>query len=183
MDIGSDNFGTNTGTVHMKIKALGALAAVALLAACSNAPKTETASTGSGAMTASQGPAPGSEQQLVADVGDRVFFGFNKAGLTGADRATLDRQSQWLAKYPNVDVLIAGNADPRGTETYNLALGKRRANSARDFLVAKGVSPSRIQTVSYGKSCLVSPGNSPQDYAQDRVAITSVQGFNPQNCH
>ncbi|HQT86331.1 MAG: peptidoglycan-associated lipoprotein [Acidiphilium sp. 37-64-53] len=167
----------------MKIKALGALAAVALLAACSNAPKTQTASTGSGAMAASTGPAPGSEQQLVADVGDRAFFGFNKSGLTSADQATLDRQAGWLGKYPNVDVLVAGNADPRGTETYNLALSKRRANAARDYLVAKGVSPSRVQTVGYGKSCLVSPGNTSADYAQDRVAITSVQGFNPQSCH
>ncbi|MBW4036986.1 MAG: OmpA family protein [Proteobacteria bacterium] len=167
----------------MKIKALGALAAVALLAACSNAPKTQTASTGSGATAASTGPAPGSEQQLVADVGDRAFFGFNKSGLTSADQATLDRQAGWLGKYPNVDVLVAGNADPRGTETYNLALSKRRANAARDYLVAKGVSPSRVQTVGYGKSCLVSPGNTSEDYAQDRVAITSVQGFNPQNCH
>ncbi|MDD2875799.1 MAG: OmpA family protein [Acidiphilium sp.] len=167
----------------MKIKALGALAAVALLAACSNAPKTNTASTGSGANVATTGPAPGSEQQLVADVGDRAFFGFNKSNLTSADQSTLDRQAAWLAKYPNVDVLVAGNADPRGTETYNLALSKRRANTARDYLVAKGVTPSRVQTVGYGKSCLVSPGNTSQDYAQDRVAITSVQGFNPQNCH
>ncbi|MHB1303829.1 MAG: OmpA family protein [Acidiphilium sp.] len=167
----------------MKIKALGALAAVALLAACSSGPKTTANTTGSNAMTASTGPAPGSEQQLVADVGDRAFFAFNRSSLSGQDRSTLDRQGAWLAKYPNVDVLVAGNADPRGTETYNLALGHRRANAARDYLVAKGVSPSRIQTVSYGKSCLVSPGNSAQDYAQDRVAITSVQGFNPQNCH
>ncbi|MCF3945714.1 OmpA family protein [Acidiphilium sp. AL] len=167
----------------MKIKALGALAAVALLAACSSAPKTTTATTGSGATATSTGPAPGSEQQLVASVGDRAFFAFNRSDLTSADRATLDRQSAWLAKYPNVDVLIAGNADPRGTEAYNLALGHRRANAARNYLVARGVSPSRVQTVSYGKSCLVSPGNTSEDYAQDRVAITSVQGFNPQNCH
>ena len=167
----------------MNIKALGALAAVALLAACSNAPKTTAMATGSGATAAQSGPAPGSEQQLVADVGDRAFFGFNKSNLTGADKSTLDRQASWLAKYPNVDVLIAGNADPRGTEAYNLALGARRAHAARDYLVAKGVAASRIQTVSYGKSCLVSPGNTEQDYAQDRVAITSVQGFNPQHCH
>lgn len=167
----------------MKIKTLGALAAVALLAACSNAPKTNTASTGSGQTGATSGPAPGSEQQLVASVGDRAFFAFAKSNLSETDRSTLDRQAAWLAKYPNVDVLVAGNADPRGTEAYNLALGHRRANAARNFLVAKGVSPSRIQTVSYGKSCLVSPGNTPEDYAQDRVAITSVQGFNPQNCH
>ncbi len=167
----------------MNIKALGALAAVALLAACSNAPTTTTASTGSGAMTAQSGPAPGSEEQLVADVGDRVFYAFDKSTLTPADRATLARQAQWLMKYPNVDVLVAGNCDPRGTETYNLALGHRRANAARDYLVAKGVAASRIETMSYGKSCLVSPGNTQQDYEQDRVAITSVQGFNPQHCN
>ncbi|HQT60313.1 MAG: peptidoglycan-associated lipoprotein [Acidiphilium sp. 37-67-22] len=167
----------------MNIKALGALAAVALLAACSNAPKTQSMATGSGTTAAQSGPAPGSEQQLVADVGDRAFFGFNKSNLTGADKSTLDRQASWLAKYPNVDVLIAGNADPRGTETYNLALGARRAHAARNYLVAKGVAASRIRTISYGKSCLVSPGNTQQDYAQDRVAITSVQGFNPQHCH
>lgn len=168
----------------MKIKALGALAAVALLAACSNAPKTATTAGGTGMATATQqGAAPGSEQQLVADVGDRAFFAFNKSSISGEDQTTLERQASWLSKYPNVDVLVAGNADPRGTETYNLALGHRRANAARDFLVAKGVTPSRVQTVSYGKSCLVSPGNSDQDYKQDRVAITSVQGFNPQNCH
>lgn len=166
----------------MKLKALGALSAVALLAACSSTPKTNTAATGSGAMATSSGPAPGSEQQLVSNVGDRVFFAFNRSSLSATDQSTLDRQASWLSQYPNVNVLIAGNADPRGTETYNLALGQRRANAAKDYLVAKGVSPSRIQTISYGKSCLVSPGNTDEDYAQDRVSITSVQGFNPQHC-
>lgn len=167
----------------MKLKALGALSAVALLAACSSTPpKTNTAATGSGAMATSAGPAPGSEQQLVANVGDRVFYAFNRSDLSSTDQSTLDRQASWLSQYQNVNVTIAGNADPRGTETYNLALGQRRANAAKDYLVAKGVSPSRVQTISYGKSCLVSPGNSPEDYTQDRVAITSVQGFNPQHC-
>ncbi len=168
----------------MKLKALGALAAVALLAACSsNAPKTNTEAAGSGANAPQTGgPAPGSEQQLVANVGDRAFFAFNRADLSSDDQTTLDRQASWLSQYQNVEVMIAGNADPRGTETYNLALGKRRANTAKNYLVAKGVSPSRIQTISYGKSCLVSPGNTDEDYAQDRVAITSVQGNNPQHC-
>ena len=167
----------------MKLKALGALAAVALLAACSsNKPVTTAAETGSGATATTSGPAPGSEQQLVTNVGDRVFFAFNRANLSGADQTTLDRQASWLAQYQNVEILIAGNADPRGTETYNLALGKRRADAAKDYLVAKGVTPSRVQTISYGKDCLVSPGNTDEDYAQDRVSITSVQGFNPQHC-
>ena len=166
----------------MKIKALGALAGLALLAACSSNPASTVASTGTGAEKL-QGPAPGSEQDLVANVGDRVFFAFNKSTLSSDAEATLDKQAAWLAKYPSVDVLIAGNADERGTETYNLALGQRRANAARDYLVAQGVASSRIQTISYGKDCPVAAGNDESAYAQNRNAITSVQGFNPQNCH
>ncbi|HQT67746.1 MAG: peptidoglycan-associated lipoprotein [Rhodospirillales bacterium 20-60-12] len=167
----------------MKFKAFGALAAVALLAACSSTPTATTNTSGSGAMATNTGAAPGSEQDLVANVGDRVFFAFNKKALSSDATATLSKQAAWLAKYPNVDVLVAGNADERGTETYNLALGKRRANAARDYLVAQGVAASRIQTTSYGKSCPVDPGNTPEAYAQNRNAITSVQGFNPQTCH
>ena len=167
----------------MKIKALGALAGLALLAACSSHPATTGANTGSGASnTANAGPAPGSEQDLVANVGDRVFFGFNKSSLSSDADATLAKQAAWLGKYPSVNVLVAGNADDRGTETYNLALGQRRANEARDYLVAQGVSASRIQTISYGKDCPVAAGNDTAAWAQNRNAITSVQGFNPQNC-
>jgi peptidoglycan-associated lipoprotein len=164
----------------MKFKALGALAGLALLAACSSNPTTTANNqTGAGAT----GAAPGSEQDLVANVGDRVFYDFNKATLSSDADATLGRQSAWLAKYPNVNVLVAGNADERGTETYNLALGQRRANAARDYLVAQGVSESRIQTISYGKDCPVASGNDDASYQQNRNAITSVSGMNPQNCH
>jgi peptidoglycan-associated lipoprotein len=162
----------------MNFKALGAFAGLALLAACSSTPTANT----SGATGAGMSVAPGSEQDLVANVGDRVFFDFNKATLSSDADATLGRQAAWLAKYPNVDVLVAGNADERGTETYNLALGKHRANSARDYLVAQGVAASRIQTISYGKDCPVASGNDDASYQQNRNAITSVQGNNPQNC-
>jgi peptidoglycan-associated lipoprotein len=165
----------------MKFKALGALAGLALLAACSSTPAPTAASSGAGAEAT--GAAPGSEQDLVANVGDRVFFAFNQPTLSSDADATLGRQATWLAKYPNVDVLIAGNADERGTETYNLALGQKRANSARDYLVAQGVASTRIQTISYGKDCPVAAGNDEAAYQQNRNAITSVQGFNPQNCH
>ncbi|HTJ90226.1 MAG TPA: peptidoglycan-associated lipoprotein Pal [Acidocella sp.] len=165
----------------MKFKALGAFAGLALLAACSTTPTTSTTATGAG--MASTGAAPGGEQDLVANVGDRVFYAFNRSTLSNDADATLSRQAAWLKKYPNVNVLVAGNADERGTETYNLALGQRRANQARDYLVAQGVSPSRIQTVSYGKDCPVAAGNDEAAYQQNRNAITSVQGFNPQNCH
>ncbi len=166
----------------MKFKVLGAFAGLALLAACSTTPTT-TASTSAGTGASTQGAAPGSEQDLVANVGDRVFFAFDKSDLTSDADATLARQAAWLSKYPSVNILIAGNADERGTETYNLALGNRRANAARDYLVAQGVATSRIQTISYGKDCPVAAGNDEASYQQNRNAITSVQGFNPQNCH
>jgi len=165
----------------MKFKVLVALAGLALLAACSSPPAPTATAESSGA--AATGAAPGSEQDLVANVGDRVFYDFNSSALTSDGDATLGRQAAWLAKYPSVNVLVAGNADERGTETYNLALGQRRANTARDYLVAQGVSDSRIQTISYGKDCPVAAGNDEASYQQNRNAITSVAGFNPQNCH
>lgn len=165
----------------MKFKALGAFAGLALLAACSSSPTAST--TGSGAGMSAAGAAPGSEQDLVANVGDRVFYDFNKYSLSSDADATLGRQAAWLAKYPNINILVAGNADERGTETYNLALGNRRADTARDYLVAQGVAATRVQTISYGKNCPVASGNDDAAYQQNRNAITSVQGFNPQNCH
>jgi len=159
----------------MNTKLVGALAAVALLSACANKPPAPPASTGTGAAAVTSGPAPGSEEDLVANVGDRVFYAFDKSVLTPEDQATLDRQAAWLGKYPNVQVLIAGNCDDRGTEEYNLALGQRRANSARDYLVARGVSAERIQTISYGKDRPTALGDNEQAWAQNRNAITSVR--------
>jgi peptidoglycan-associated lipoprotein len=165
----------------MKFKALGAFAGLALLAACSSTPT--ASNTNNENTNTTSGPAPGSEQDLVANVGDRVFYDFNASTLSSDADATLGKQSAWLAKFPNVNVLVAGNADERGTETYNLALGNKRANAARDYLVAQGVAATRIQTISYGKDCPVAAGNDDASYQQNRNAITSVQGFNPQNCH
>jgi peptidoglycan-associated lipoprotein len=155
----------------MNSKILGALSAVALLAACAN--QNTGASTGAGAATS--GPVPGSEEDLVANVGDRVFFDFNQSSLKPDARSTLDRQSGWLAKYPQVNVQVAGNCDDRGTEEYNLALGQRRANSSRDYLVARGVAGSRISTISYGKDRPTAMGDNEQAWAQNRNTITSVR--------
>ena len=165
----------------MKFKALGAFAGLALLAACSSSPTTQATNT-QGTGVENNGPAPGSEQDLVANVGDRVFFDFAKAGLNSDADGTLGKQAAWLAKYPSVNVLVAGNADERGTETYNLALGNSRADAARDYLVAQGVAASRISTISYGKDCPVAPGHDDASWQQNRNAITSVTGFNPQSC-
>jgi peptidoglycan-associated lipoprotein len=155
----------------MNTKILGTVAVVALLAACSN--QNTTASTGAGATTS--GPVPGSEEDLVANVGDRVFFDFDRSNLRDDARATLDKQAAWLAKYPQVNVQVAGNTDDRGTEEYNLALGQRRANSSRDYLVARGVAGSRISTISYGKDRPTAMGDNEQAWAQNRNTITSVR--------
>lgn len=161
----------------MNMKIAGALAAVALLAACSNnQPATTGTNTGAGAAAAPAGPVPGSEEDLVANVGDRVFFAFNQSTLSSDAQATLDRQAAWLQRYPNVRVLVAGNCDDRGTEEYNLALGQRRANAAKDYLVARGVDASRVQTISYGKDRPTALGDDEQAWAQNRNAITSVSG-------
>ena len=159
----------------MNIKIVGVLAAVALLAACSKStPPAETAPPpmSNGATTPSI--VPGSQEDLVANVGDRVFYELNSSTLSDEAQATLTKQSNWLAKYPSVTVQLAGNCDDRGTEEYNLALGNRRAKAARDFLVAKGVSSSRIKTISYGKDRPTALGDDEQAWAQNRNANTSV---------
>jgi peptidoglycan-associated lipoprotein len=154
----------------------GALAAATLLAACSSTPPANTgASTGAGtAVSGTTGPVPGSEEDLIR-VGDRVFYVLNSSTLSDEAQSTLSKQAAWLAKYPNVTVQIAGNCDDRGTEEYNIALGQRRANAARDYLVAKGVSASRITTISYGKDRPTALGDDEQAWAQNRNAITSVK--------
>jgi peptidoglycan-associated lipoprotein len=157
----------------MHIKILGAVAAVALLAACSSS---QTASTGSGASTAgATGPVPGSEEDLVRNVGDRVFYDFNMSSLKPDARGTLDKQAAWLAQYPQNNVQVAGNCDERGTEEYNLALGQRRANAAAGYLEAKGVAQTRVTTISYGKDRPTALGHDEQAWAQNRNAITSVR--------
>ena len=121
------------------------------------------------------GPVPGSQEDLVANVGDRVFFDFD-ASSCGPTRAR-----HWTgspagsAKYPQVNVQVAGNTDDRGTEEYNLALGQRRANASRDYLVARGVAGGRISTISYGKDRPMAMGDNEQAWAQNRNTITSVR--------
>jgi peptidoglycan-associated lipoprotein len=171
-DVPASDVTLNQGRSVMNSKLLGALAAVALLAACAD--KNEAASTGGGA-AATSGPVPGSQEDLVANVGDRVFFDFDRSTLKDDARATLDRQAGWLGKYPQVNVQVAGNTDDRGTEEYNLALGQRRANSSRDYLVARGVDGSRISTISYGKDRPTALGDNEQAWAQNRNTITSVR--------
>jgi peptidoglycan-associated lipoprotein len=159
----------------MNIKILGAFSAVALLAACgSPAPTASTGGTGA-TMAQPVGVVPGSQEDLVTNVGDRVLFDLNQSSLTSEDRGVLDRQAAWLAKYSTNSVQVAGNCDERGTEEYNIALGQRRASASRDYLVAKGVASARITTISYGKDRPVDPASNETAWAKNRNAITSVK--------
>lgn len=154
---------------------LSILAAAGLLVACSS---TEEAATTAGAGAGGATPnttRPGSQEDLAANVGDRVFFDTDRSTIRADQRTILDRQSAWLRQNPQVQVMVEGHADERGTREYNLALGQRRANSARDVLVAGGTAGARIQTISYGKDRPDALGSTEQAWAQNRRAVTMVR--------
>ena len=109
---------------------------------------------------------------LATGVPDRVFFATNKSSLTTASRATLRKQATYLRKNKNLTVTIEGHADERGTREYNLALGERRANAARDYLMTYGISGKRISVISYGKEKPVNPKSSPLAWSQNRRSVT-----------
>ena len=111
-------------------------------------------------------------EYLAAGVPDRVFFATNKSSLTTASRATLRKQATFLRKNKNLTVTIEGHADERGTREYNLALGERRANAARDYLMTYGISGKRISVISYGQEKPVNPKSSPLAWSQNRRSVT-----------
>ena len=117
---------------------------------------------------------PGSQQDLAQTAGDRVFFEFNQSDISSQAQQILERQASWLQHYPNVTVTIEGHCDERGTREYNLALGERRADAVKNVLVAAGIPASRIATISYGKERPIVPGSNEEAWAQNRVAITTV---------
>jgi peptidoglycan-associated lipoprotein len=118
--------------------------------------------------------APGSLEDFRVNVGERVYFDLDQYSLDSDDQDILKRQAAWLASYPNVRILIAGNADERGTREYNLALGERRANAVKEYLVSLGVSASRVDTVSYGKERPVAAGSNDQSWALNRNGWTQI---------
>jgi peptidoglycan-associated lipoprotein len=161
-------FGTRT---------LGVAAALGLAlagAACSSN-KEVAAGAGLGAGRAGTG-APGSPQEFAALVGDRVFFDSDSTDLTPTAVATLDKQAQWLSRYPRYAVLLEGHADERGTREYNFSLGARRAQTVRDYLSSRGVAGSRVRTVSYGKERPVAVCNDISCWSQNRRAVTALDG-------
>lgn len=120
------------------------------------------------------GPAEGSAEDFRVNVGDRVYFDLDQYRLTGDAQAVLRRQAAWLSSYPNVNILVAGNCDERGTREYNLALGERRASVVKSFLVDLGVDPARIQTVSYGKERPIALESNERAWAQNRNGFTQL---------
>ena len=120
------------------------------------------------------GPLPGSLDDFRVTVGERVFFGYDRFDLSGEARTTLEKQAAWLRRYSTVRVLIAGSADERGTREYNLALGARRAASAKEYLVGLGVPANRIETVSYGKERPLDPRATEEAHALNRNAQTQL---------
>ena len=120
------------------------------------------------------GPVPGSTQDFVINAGDRIYFDYDSYSIRGDAGPVLDKQSEWLRRYPQVKVRIEGNADERGTREYNFALGARRANAVRDYLVGRGVQAGRIETVSYGKERPIDPGTGDDAYAHNRNGHTAL---------
>jgi peptidoglycan-associated lipoprotein len=116
--------------------------------------------------------APGSQQDFVVNVGDRVFFETDSSELTDQSRATLDKQAQWLGNYNRYSFTVEGHADERGTREYNIALGARRAETVREYLISRGVAAQRMRTISYGKERPVALCNDISCWSQNRRAVT-----------
>ena len=119
---------------------------------------------------------PGSQQDFVVNVGDRVFFESDSSELSSTAQATLDKQARWLQQYARYNFTVEGHADERGTREYNFALGARRAEVAKDYLVARGVPASRVKTISYGKERPVAVCNDISCWSQNRRAVTVLSG-------
>ena len=143
-----------------------ALAAVLTIAACAKNPADNATLANASAAV------PGSQQDFVVNVGDRVFFDSDSSELSQQARATLDKQATWLNQYSRYSFTIEGHADERGTREYNIALGARRAQATRDYLVSRGVSAQRMRTISYGKERPVAVCNDISCWSQNRRAVT-----------
>ena len=159
---------------------------VLFVAACATTPKDSADSSGSGSSssgsdvssegtiteTAGSGIVSGSQEDLIVNVGDRVFFGYDSSDLDSDALELLQDQVAWLKQNSDVSVTIEGHCDERGTREYNLALGERRANAAKDYLMTYGISSDRISVLSYGKERPVDSGSNPLAWSKNRRSVT-----------
>ncbi|MCE2517702.1 MAG: peptidoglycan-associated lipoprotein Pal [Alphaproteobacteria bacterium] len=162
------------------------IAALGLLAACETASKDSgdaagTAASSSSSTSASASSADSSSSaaqtpaEELASIGDAVFFDYDSSALSDDAKATLSAQAAFLAANPSITITVEGHCDERGTREYNLALGERRASSARDYLVAQGVNAARIKTISYGKERPSFIGSNPYAYSKNRRAVSIIK--------
>ncbi len=164
----------------MNLRSLSVLAAaVLLLAACKQSLDTSAHTSGATATTAPPPSAQrsvtaGSREDFIQNVGDRVYFDFDRSDVKPEGQQVLQKQAAWLKQYANVTVTVEGHCDERGTREYNLALGNRRANAVKSALVAAGVPANRVQTISYGKDRPIVVGSNEAAWAQNRVSITVI---------
>ena len=159
-------------------KIAGVIAALTLVTACasSSGPDVDaTAGAGTNAGAGPSGPVPGTQGDLEASAGHQVFFAYDQYTLTPSAQATLAKQAAWLQEYPETRIKLAGNCDERGTREYNLALGARRAEAARSYLVSLGVDSNRITTVSYGKERPGCTASNESCWAKNRNATTTIE--------
>ena len=154
------NFGMNLRKVAIVV-----LASIALTACATQKKQT-------GQMQSDVYTGTDTVEYLATGVKDRVFFATNKSTLTTASRDTLRKQAAWMRKKSDVSVVLEGHADERGTREYNLALGERRANAVKDYLMTYGISGSRISVISYGKERPVNSGSTPLAWSQNRRSVT-----------
>ena len=175
----------------MIIKLLASALLVFFLAACSTTPKDTADSSGSGSSSSSSDVSssgsdsssessssasiePGSQEDLIVNVGDRVFFNYDSSELDGDAQELLQDQVAWLKQYSDVSVIIEGHCDERGTREYNLALGEKRAQSVKNYLIGLGISADRVSTISYGKERPAVVGSNDGAWAQNRRSVTIV---------
>ena len=176
----------------MIIKLLTSATLVFFLAACSTTPKDTADSSGSGSSSSSSDVSstettstetssadtasiePGSQEDLIVNVGDRVFFNYDSSELDSDAQELLQDQVAWLKQYSDVSVIIEGHCDERGTREYNLALGEKRAQAVKNYLISLGISSDRVSTISYGKERPAVVGSNDGAWAQNRRSVTIV---------
>ena len=153
------------------VRFAAAIAATLALGACAKDQNADASGFGAGGAAT-----PGSAQDFVVNVGDRVFFETDSTDLTSTAVSTLDKQAGWLQRYPRYTVTVEGHADERGTREYNYSLGARRAQTVRDYLASRGIQANRMRTISYGKERPVAVCNDISCWSQNRRVVTVLDG-------